>query len=53
MEKPRTYQITLTTLPNCREEKQIRGLRWLLKRVLRDYGLRCVRIDIKRNDCAK
>lgn len=29
---------------DCREDEAIRGLRWLLKRLLRQYGLRCVEI---------
>lgn len=41
------YVITVRPEYNCREDEAIRGLRWLLKRLLRQYGLRCIGLDRK------
>jgi hypothetical protein len=41
------YVITVRPEYNCREDEAIRGIRWLLKRLLRQYGLRCIGLDRK------
>lgn len=40
-----TYRITLTPTADCRQNEAERGLRWILKRAKRQYGLRCVKIE--------
>jgi hypothetical protein len=49
-QRPRQIRVILE-LPRAEPEAGIRGLRWLLKRLLRGYGIRCVRIqDDSRTD---
>ena len=44
MERKHRYTITVEPVADCREAEAIRGLRWLLKQLLRQYGLKCVLI---------
>jgi hypothetical protein len=48
-ERPK-YVITVRPEANCREDEAIRGLRWLLKRLLRQYGLRCIELEKREKD---
>lgn len=42
------YRLLIEPVSDCREPEAIRGLRWLLKRMLRQYGLKCVEITTER-----
>jgi hypothetical protein len=44
-QEPPSYVLTLPPLPDCRDP--MRQVRWLLKRALRDHGLRCVSAEIR------
>jgi hypothetical protein len=44
LERKHRYTITIEPVAGCREDEAIRGLRWLLKQLLRQYGLKCVLI---------
>ena len=44
------YRIELRADLDCDESEQLRALRWLLKRAGRQYGLKCVLIEITRPD---
>ncbi len=50
MTKRPTYQLTIRPEPNTPAAEDIRRLRSLLKRLLRDHGLRCVRIEPVKTD---
>jgi hypothetical protein len=50
VERKHRYTITVEPVSDCREDEAIRGLRWLLKRLLRQYGLKCVEIRKETND---
>lgn len=40
-----TYQITLVPAADCRQDEAERGLKWILKRAKRQFGLRCVKVE--------
>jgi hypothetical protein len=40
-----SFVLTLRPLPDCRDP--MRQVHWLLKRALRDHGLRCVSAEIR------
>lgn len=45
MRERTTYTIVIRPEADCREEEAIRGLRWVLKLLLRRYGLRCISVS--------
>jgi hypothetical protein len=45
MNHPNRQIRVVLELPRAEPEAGIRGLRWLLKRLLRGYGVRCIRLE--------
>lgn len=41
-----TYFIALKPMSDCSHGEVMRGLRWLLKRSFRQYGLKCIEIKV-------
>ena len=48
-----TYQISVRPEPDCTEAEVTRGLKWLLKRAFRQYGLKCVEITVVKPEASE